>query len=127
MLTIGSRHKAFECNKVLKKVLQARLLPGFLFVRGGLTLARSQAAKQINANPWRLDLDWRWHQRGLELGCTFSINPDAHSIGEIDLTQWGLAMARKEGFLPSVFLIRSSSAPSAHTLLIATQQTRMRD
>jgi DNA polymerase (family X) len=52
---------------------------------------------EINANPWRLDLDWRWHQRALELGCTFSINPDAHSIAELDLMQWGLAMARKGG------------------------------
>jgi DNA polymerase (family X) len=54
-------------------------------------------AVEINANPWRLDLDWRWHQRGLELGCMFSINPDAHSIAELDLMGWGLAMARKGG------------------------------
>jgi DNA polymerase (family 10) len=54
-------------------------------------------AVEINANPWRLDLDWRWHQRGLELGCNFSINPDAHSIAELDLMRWGLAMARKGG------------------------------
>jgi hypothetical protein len=37
----------------------------------------------------RLDLDWRWHQRALELGCMMSINPDAHSIAEIELTRWG--------------------------------------
>jgi DNA polymerase (family X) len=54
-------------------------------------------AVEINANPWRLDLDWRWHQRGLELGCIFSINPDAHSLAELDLTRWGVAMARKGG------------------------------
>jgi len=54
-------------------------------------------AVEINANPWRLDLDWRWHQRGRELGCVFSINPDAHSIAELDLMRWGLAMARKGG------------------------------
>jgi hypothetical protein len=54
-------------------------------------------AVEINANPWRLDLDWRWHQRALELGCIFSINPDAHSIAELDLMRWGLAMARKGG------------------------------
>ena len=54
-------------------------------------------AVEINANPWRLDLDWRWHGRGLELGCVFSINPDAHSIAELDLMRWGLAMARKGG------------------------------
>jgi DNA polymerase (family 10) len=59
--------------------------------------AERGVAVEINANPWRLDLDWRWHQRGLELGSIFSINPDAHSTSEIDLTRWGLAMARKGG------------------------------
>jgi len=42
-------------------------------------------------------LDWRWHQRALELGCMMSINPDAHSTAEIDLTHWGVEMARKGG------------------------------
>jgi DNA polymerase (family 10) len=51
--------------------------------------AKHAVAVEINANPWRLDLDWRWHQLGLEFGCTFSINPDAHSIAEIDLVRWG--------------------------------------
>jgi DNA polymerase (family 10) len=54
-------------------------------------------AVEINANPWRLDLDWRWHQRALDLGCMMSINPDAHSTREIDLTHWGVEMARKGG------------------------------
>jgi DNA polymerase (family 10) len=54
-------------------------------------------AVEINANPWRLDLDWRWHERALELGCIMSINPDAHSTREIDLTHWGVEMARKGG------------------------------
>ena len=59
--------------------------------------AEHGVAVEINANPWRLDLDWRWHARGLELGCLFSINPDAHSVAELDLTRWGVAMARKGG------------------------------
>src|SRR5205807_1292428 len=59
--------------------------------------AKHGVAVEINANPWRLDLDWRWHARALELGCTMSINPDAHSISEIDLTHWGVEMARKGG------------------------------
>jgi len=62
--------------------------------------AKHGVAVEINANPWRLDLDWRWHQRGLELGCIFSINPDAHSISEIELTRWGVSMARKGGVTP---------------------------
>jgi histidinol phosphatase-like PHP family hydrolase len=52
---------------------------------------------EINANPWRLDLDWRWHETALRLGCMMSINPDAHSTREIDLTHWGVEMARKGG------------------------------
>jgi DNA polymerase (family X) len=59
--------------------------------------AKHGVAVEINANPWRLDLDWRWHQRALELGCLMSINPDAHSTDEIDLTHWGVEMARKGG------------------------------
>ncbi|OQW34780.1 MAG: DNA polymerase/3'-5' exonuclease PolX [Nitrospira sp. SG-bin1] len=57
--------------------------------------AKHGVAIEINANPWRLDLDWRWCARGLELGCLFSINPDAHSTDEIDNVGWGVLMARK--------------------------------
>jgi DNA polymerase (family 10) len=61
------------------------------------TCAEHGVAVAINANPWRLDLDWRWHRRALEHGCMMSINPDAHSTDEIDLTHWGVEMARKGG------------------------------
>jgi DNA polymerase (family 10) len=59
--------------------------------------AEHGVAVEINASPRRLDLDWRWHRRALELGCMLSINPDAHSIAELDFMQWGLAAARKGG------------------------------
>jgi DNA polymerase (family 10) len=60
--------------------------------------AEHGVAVEVNGNPWRLDLDWRWLRRALELGCTFSINPDAHSTGEIvSSIRWGLAIARKSG------------------------------
>jgi DNA polymerase (family 10) len=57
--------------------------------------AQHGVAIEINANPWRLDMDWRWCERALELGCLFSINPDAHSTEEIDNIRWGVLMARK--------------------------------
>jgi len=66
--------------------------------------AKHHVAVEINANPWRLDLDWRWHGRALELGCMMSINPDAHSTSEIDLTHWGVEMARKGGVPPECVL-----------------------
>jgi DNA polymerase (family 10) len=59
--------------------------------------AEHNVAVEINGNPHRLDLDWRWHRRALELGCMLSINPDAHSIAELDLVRWGVLMARKGG------------------------------
>jgi DNA polymerase (family X) len=34
--------------------------------------AEHGVAVEINANPWRLELDWRWHQRALDLGCMMS-------------------------------------------------------
>ncbi len=59
--------------------------------------AKYGVAVEVNANPWRLDLDWRWHRQALDVGCMMSINPDAHSTSEIDLTHWGVEMARKGG------------------------------
>ncbi|WP_245509651.1 DNA polymerase/3'-5' exonuclease PolX [Bradyrhizobium vignae] len=59
--------------------------------------AKHDVVVEINAHPWRLDLDWRWHQAALELGCMLSINPDAHSISELDHMHWGVVMARKGG------------------------------
>jgi hypothetical protein len=35
--------------------------------------------------------------QAVELGCHLSINPDAHSVREFDLVQWGLVLARKGG------------------------------
>ncbi len=59
--------------------------------------AEHGVAVEINAHTARLDVDWRWHQRALELGCMLSINPDAHDIAEIDLVKYGVNVARKGG------------------------------
>lgn len=52
---------------------------------------------ELNANPWRLDLDWRWIPYAREKGVLISINPDAHSIEGIGDIHYGLAAARKGG------------------------------
>lgn len=52
---------------------------------------------EINANPLRLDIDWRWHQYALEKGIMLSINPDAHSNKGFYDTHYGLLAARKGG------------------------------
>jgi DNA polymerase (family X) len=65
---------------------------------------------EINAHPWRLDLDWRWHQAALDFGCIMSINPDAHSIRELDHMHWGVEMARKGG-VPADRVLNAMSLP----------------
>ena len=52
-------------------------------------------AIEVNADPHRLDLDWRYLQRARELGVTIEIGPDAHSRGGLAWTELGVAMARK--------------------------------
>jgi len=59
--------------------------------------AANRVAIEINANPLRLDLDWRWHRHALEKGVLLSINPDAHRMeGLLDM-QYGVHIARKGG------------------------------
>ncbi len=52
---------------------------------------------EINANPLRLDLDWRWHQYALEKGVFLSINPDAHRTTGLWDMHYGIHVARKGG------------------------------
>ncbi|MES2732575.1 MAG: DNA polymerase/3'-5' exonuclease PolX [Bacteroidota bacterium] len=52
---------------------------------------------EVNANPWRLDLDWRWIQYALEKGVRISINPDAHEKNGYQDMKYGVAVARKGG------------------------------
>ena len=59
--------------------------------------AANQVIIEINANPLRLDLDWRWHQYALDKGVWLSINPDAHrNEGFLDM-HYGVLVARKGG------------------------------
>jgi DNA polymerase (family X) len=87
--------------------------------------AKHGVAVEINANPWRLDLDWRWHGRALELGCIMSINPDAHSTDEIDLTHGGVEMARKGG-VPAERILNCLPLPEFTAYLAARRGPKQR-
>ncbi len=52
---------------------------------------------EINANPRRLDLDWRWVKYALDKGVMLSINPDAHSTAGYSDMRYGVLMGRKGG------------------------------
>jgi DNA polymerase (family 10) len=59
-----------------------------------------QVAIEINANPRRLDVDWRWIQAAIQQEVFLSINPDAHSIQGIDDIRYGVLCAQKALLTP---------------------------
>jgi DNA polymerase (family 10) len=55
------------------------------------------AAVEINADPQRLDLDWRLIPETRAHGVTLEIGPDAHSTSGLDNMTFGVGVARKGG------------------------------
>jgi len=68
--------------------------------------AEYNVAIELNANPSRLDMDWRWINEAISQGVFISINPDAHSIGAIQHTRHGVDSARKAG-LPIAYCLNA--------------------
>jgi DNA polymerase (family 10) len=59
--------------------------------------AENNVIIEINANPRRLDMDWRWVRYAIEKGVMISINPDAHEkAGYLDM-HYGVYIGRKAG------------------------------
>jgi DNA polymerase (family 10) len=71
--------------------------------------AGSGVALELNADPKRLDLDWRYCRRAKELGIPIEIGPDAHSTRGLDCVHIGVGMARK-GWLEAGDILNTRSA-----------------
>jgi DNA polymerase (family 10) len=59
--------------------------------------AANNVVIEVNANPLRLDLDWRWQKYALDKGVWLSINPDAHRNEGFHDMKYGVFVARKGG------------------------------
>jgi DNA polymerase (family 10) len=59
--------------------------------------AEHGVALEINCDPRRMELDWRWHAAALERGIKLTIAPDAHGPESLDYMAEGVAIARKGG------------------------------
>lgn len=55
---------------------------------------------ELNAHPYRLDLDWRWIDYAISKGALISINPDAHQKEGLEDMRYGVQVARKGYMLP---------------------------
>ncbi len=59
---------------------------------------------EINANPYRLDLDWRWIDYAMNKNVKLSINPDAHECEGYHDMYYGVCAARKGGLTKEMCL-----------------------
>ena len=57
--------------------------------------ARTGTIIELNANPRRLDMDWRWWPLAREKGVKCAINPDAHHTAQLQFLHFGIGTARK--------------------------------
>lgn len=67
------------------------------------------AAIELNADPHRLDLDWRLCRRAKERGVAIEIGPDAHSTSGLDNVAVGVGIARK-GWLEAGDILNARDA-----------------
>jgi DNA polymerase (family 10) len=113
---IGSIHSRFSMDgdTMTKRVLAAMDDPHLTILAhptGRLLLSREPypldipavlekaaqvgVAVELNADPHRLDLDWRYCREAKELGVTIEIGPDAHSTAGLENVHFGIGLARK--------------------------------
>ncbi len=71
--------------------------------------AQVGVAVELNADPHRLDLDWRWCRAARDVGVQVELGPDAHSIAGLDHVALGVSMARK-GWLRAADVLNTRSA-----------------
>ena len=71
---------------------------------------------ELNANPWRLDLDWRWWHKARDLGVLCCINPDAHQTAHLRFLDLGVTLARK-GWLRARDVVNTRTLAQLRKLL----------
>lgn len=76
---------------------------------------------ELNANPRRLELDWRWWKLAKEKGVKCAINPDAHSIAGLQDLHFGVGSARK-GWLTRDDVINTLPLAKIEALLAAKRK-----
>jgi DNA polymerase (family 10) len=83
---------------------------------GELNAEGQLKAVEINASPYRLDLDWRLCKYAKEQGVPVCINPDAHDTEGLKDVWYGIQVARK-GWLEAVDVLNTRSGVELQALL----------
>ena len=85
--------------------------------------AETRTVIELNCNPRRLDMDWRWWKRARDKGVLCSINPDAHSTAGLHYLGIGIRLARK-GWLHARDVLNTRSAADIEKFLTTPKQNR---
>ena len=139
---IGSIHSSFALAPAVQtqRLIRAMQNPALTFLghmTGRLLLSRAGyrpevpevlkaaaelgAGVEINSDPHRLDLDWRYWREGKRLGVKTSINPDAHSARSLRVVEYGVYMARK-GWLEASDVVNTWTLPKVRQYLAARKR-----
>lgn len=134
---IGSIHSNFNFpeEKQTRRILKAmdskyltfvgHLTGRLLLSRSGYALTMDKILKgakssgvsiELNANPRRLDIDWRFCRTAKEMGIPIGIHPDAHSLEGLRDTVYGVGAARK-GWLEKKDVVNTKSVPEIEKFL----------
>ncbi len=77
---------------------------------------------ELNAHPFRLDIDWRLCKYAKEKGVKIAINPDAHDKGGLKDTYFGVGTARK-GWLEPADILNTLDMEEIKDFLKKTKQS----
>lgn len=141
---VGSVHSGFNLDersmtdRLLRAVCNPRLTTlghatGRILLRRGSyevdvravidAAAEHGVSVEINADPSRLDIDWRNARYAAERGVLVPINPDAHSTLALDAVQWGVRVARK-GWLGPRNVLNTYELDEVEEILAQRKQGR---
>lgn len=75
---------------------------------------------ELNANPWRMDMDWRHWRQAADAGISCVITADAHDTADLDYLRGGILAARKAG-LTTAEIFNSQSLEAVKAALEAAR------
>jgi DNA polymerase (family 10) len=85
--------------------------------------SRSGVAIELNAHPYRLDLDWRLCKYAKERGVKIAIDPDTHDREGLKDTRYGVGIARK-GWLEPGDVLNTMSLEQVSAFLERRERRR---
>jgi DNA polymerase (family 10) len=88
--------------------------------------AETRTVIELNCNPHRLDMDWRWWKRARDKGVLCAINPDAHSTAGLHHLGLGIRLARK-GWLRKQDVLNTRSTAEIEAFLSTPKSQRFQN